>query len=53
MVHSYVSNIRKETAGEVAHIAVALPGAPSGTPQALAFAIAAKGKRKYTLMDVV
>lgn len=38
------SVVRKETGGDLAHVAIALQGAPAGTPQSLALAIAAKGK---------
>ncbi|XP_073947324.1 cytochrome b-c1 complex subunit 2, mitochondrial-like [Choristoneura fumiferana] len=34
--------LRKETGGDLAHVAIALQGAPAGTPQSLALAIAAK-----------
>lgn len=34
---------RKEMGGDLAHVALAVQGAPAGSPQALALAIAAKG----------
>ncbi|KAJ0178314.1 hypothetical protein K1T71_006137 [Dendrolimus kikuchii] len=38
----YGGELRKEMGGELAHVALAVQGAPAGSPQALAFAIAAK-----------
>lgn len=34
---------RKEMGGDLAHVALAVQGAPAGSPQSLALAVAAKG----------
>lgn len=39
-----IDNLRKEMGGDLAHVALALQGAPASIPQSLALAVAAKGK---------
>lgn len=34
---------RKEMGGDLAHVALAVQGAPAGSPQSLALAVASKG----------
>ncbi|XP_053606754.1 cytochrome b-c1 complex subunit 2, mitochondrial [Plodia interpunctella] len=38
----YGGELRKEMGGDLAHVAIALQGAPAGSPQSLALAVAAK-----------
>ena len=38
---------RKEMGGDLAHVAIAVQGAPAGSPQSLALAVAARGMFFY------
>lgn len=40
---NYYSFTRKEMGGDLAHVALAVQGAPAGSAQSLALAVAAKG----------